>query len=67
MKGKIVRTVVFFVLITVILISMVGTWRIITMEVFENSESDNNMFLESTTGAGYVNIIINQEENQENE
>ena len=67
MKGEIVRTIVLFVLITVIVISMIGSWRIITREVSDNSESNNNMFLESKTGAGYVNIIINQEENQENE
>ena len=62
MKDEIVRTIVLFVLITVIVISMIGSWRIITREVSDNSESNNNMFLESKTGAGYVNIIINQEE-----
>ena len=62
MKGEMVRGIVFFVLIIVIVISMIGSWRIITRDVSDNSESNNNMFLESKTGAGYVNIIINQEE-----
>ena len=69
MKEDIIKPIVFFVLITVIAFSMVGTWRVITMDVKEGEDSTNGLMPESNTGAGYVsiNIMANDEGNKENE
>ena len=62
MKEDIIKTVVFFVLIIVIALSILGNWRVITMDLSKNSVENNNVFPESESGAGYVSISINQEE-----
>ena len=68
MKEAIIRTIVFFVLITVIALSMIGTWRVITIDVQENKGSAQTIIPESNTGSGYVSIdIIGSENIQENE
>ena len=61
MKEEIIKRVVFFVLIIVIALSMVGTWRVITMDVSDNDGKNNDVFPETSKGSGYVSIDINQE------
>ena len=68
MKEEIIRTVVFFVLITVIVLSMFGSWRVITMDIQENKGTTNAFIPESKVGAGYVSLNIKDSEgNEENE
>ena len=67
MKEAIIRTIVFFVLLTVIVLSIVGTWQVITLDVQKNGNPLNTMITETNTGAGYMSIIIDSEENKYNE
>ena len=61
MKDDMIKGVVFFILIIVIMLSAIGTWRVITMDVSTSGEGDSNIFPESKTGSGFVSININQE------
>ena len=64
MEDKITKSIVFFVLIFVIVISMLGTWEIITLD--DNTGSnENTRFQESKTGTGYISIDINSNKNSE--
>lgn len=67
MKEDIVRTIVFFVLIIVIALSALGTWRVITTDIPDSNAKENTIFPEKGSSSGYVSININQEGNQENE
>ena len=62
MKGGILKRVVFFALIIVIMLSAIGTWRVITMDVSNDDGKSNNVFPETSKGSGYVSIDINQGE-----
>jgi hypothetical protein len=62
MKDDVIKGVVFFVLIIVIMLSAIGTWRVVTMDISEGDERDGNVFPESKTGSGFVSININQKE-----
>ena len=41
MKEEIIRTVVFFVLIVILAISILGTWNVITLDI--DGESNENI------------------------
>lgn len=62
MKDDVIKGVVFFVLIIVIMLSAIGTWRVVTMDISEGGERDSKVFPESKTGSGFVSININQKE-----
>ena len=67
MREGIIRTVVFFVLIVILALSILGTWNVITLDV-DGESNENINFPESRTGAGYVSINIHPNENgEENE
>ena len=44
-----------------------GTWQVITLDVQKSSNPLNTMIPESNTGAGYMSIIIDSEEDKYNE
>ena len=68
MKEDVIRTIVFLVLITVIMFSMLGTWGVITIDMQEKGNPTKTLVPESEAGAGYVSLNIGgSENNQENE
>jgi len=62
MNEELTKKVVFFVLVIIIALSALGSWRVITMHVSEGSETNNDVFPENDKSSGYVSIQINQEE-----